>query len=90
MKTKEEFIQAVEDDEYGEFELGTGDLLITDWEGDGFFNPYVIPTSSAEDDDAASASISSSIESDLEIKVYGIEWDESNEVYHVVPENRYP
>lgn len=89
MKTKEEFIQAAKDDEYGEFELGTGDILITDWEGNGLFNPYVIPTSSDKDDDTASADISSSIKDELDINVHGIEWDEGNEVYHVIPENRY-
>lgn len=42
MTDKENFIQAVEDDEYAEYELQCGAVLITDWEGDGFFNPYVV------------------------------------------------
>jgi hypothetical protein len=42
MSEKENFIQAVEDDEYAEYELSCGAVLITDWEGDGLFNPYVV------------------------------------------------
>jgi len=42
MTEKENFIQAVEDDEYAEYELPCGAVLVTDWEGDGLFNPYVL------------------------------------------------
>jgi len=82
-------MQAVKDDEYGEYTLETGDILITDWEGDGFFSPYVIPEASPRNDDEAMANISSSIKNELGIRVTGVEWDISNDVYHVVPKNRY-
>jgi len=82
-------MQAVKDDEYGEYTLETGDIVITDWEGDGFFSPYVIPEASPRNDDEAMANISSSIESELEFKVIRVEWDVSNDVYHVVPKDRY-
>jgi hypothetical protein len=42
MTDKENFIQAVKNDEYAEYELPCGAVLITDWEGDGVFNPYVV------------------------------------------------
>ena len=38
---KDGFIEAIENDEYAELVLPNGDTLITDWEGDGVFNPYV-------------------------------------------------
>lgn len=39
-----EFRDAVESDEYAEYDLDENGqyTLITDWEGDGLFNPYVV------------------------------------------------
>ena len=39
-----EFVIAVRRDEYAELPLETGDTLVTDWEGDGTFWPYVVLT----------------------------------------------
>ena len=36
------FVEAVQNDEYAEYELEDGFILITDWEGDGLFDPYVV------------------------------------------------
>jgi len=36
------FVDAVQNDEYAEYELEDGIVLITDWEGDGMFNPWVV------------------------------------------------
>lgn len=38
---KRSFIQAVENDEYAEFQLKPDLHIITDFEGDGSFNPYI-------------------------------------------------
>lgn len=45
------FIEAVENDEYAEYEIGDGFVLITDWEGDGSFNPYVVLPDGYEDEE---------------------------------------
>jgi len=39
---KEEFIEAIVNDQYAEWEIKEDLVLITDWEGDGYFNPYVL------------------------------------------------
>lgn len=36
------FVEAAQNDEYAEYKLEDGFVLITDWEGDGSFYPYVI------------------------------------------------
>jgi formylmethanofuran dehydrogenase subunit A len=44
MKNKrklERFAKAVREDEYEEFTLKNGNVLCTDWEGDGVFSPWV-------------------------------------------------
>lgn len=40
-EVKEEFIEAVKNDEYAEIDLGENVALVTDWEGDGLFFPYL-------------------------------------------------
>lgn len=41
--SKEEFIEAVKNDEYAEYELENGYVLCTDVEFDGAFSPWVEP-----------------------------------------------
>lgn len=79
----EGFIKAVENDEYGQITLETGDTLITDWEGDGTFHPYVQPHADHGEnhptdilDDVASA-----IEETFDVTVQSIEWDNTNDVF---------
>jgi hypothetical protein len=38
-----QFKQAVDNDNYAHIVLNNGYILTTDWEGDGYFLPYVIP-----------------------------------------------
>lgn len=46
-----DFVLAVACDEYADIELSTGDHLITDWEGDGVFNPYVVTDETPDNPD---------------------------------------
>lgn len=38
----QQFVEAVQNDEYAEYAIGDNFVLITDWEGDGSFHPYVV------------------------------------------------
>lgn len=51
----ENFVRAVENDEYAEYELDDGFVLITNWEGDGMFNPYVVLPDEHHDDEFVDA-----------------------------------
>lgn len=42
MSEKQEFIKAISNDQYAEWEISEDLVLITDWEGDSYFNPYVL------------------------------------------------
>ena len=79
---KDGFIEAIENDEYAELVLPNGDTLITDWEGDGVFFPYVVPTSEQtyEYQDEREAEILTGIY-DLLGVTGEIEYDENNEVF---------
>jgi hypothetical protein len=79
--TKEQFINAVTEDEYAEYHLPCGDILVTDWESDGTYHPYVVPVESPNDSDDAAATISQSIATVFDVGVNAIEWDANNEVY---------
>lgn len=75
------FLKAAEEDEYAEVELGDGYTLITDWEGDGTFMPYVQPP---EDDSGENDHHVDDMLHDLDgIAVSYVEWDDNNGVYHV-------
>jgi len=45
------FVDAVQNDEYAEHKLEDGFVLITDWEGDGMFNPWVVLPEGFENED---------------------------------------
>lgn len=87
MTDKENFIEAVWDDEYAELELGDGVVLITDWEGDGSFLPYAV----THDTDEALESeeylreremqIGDLIAEELGVRVDEVEYDENNNVF---------
>jgi len=46
----DQFIKAVDNDAYAELLLDNGDTLVTDWEGDGYYLPYVVPAEGSLDD----------------------------------------
>lgn len=86
---KKEFYDAIDEDEYAEYELSTGDVLITDWEGNSAFNPYVVPVESDENSDSAADDIHEAIQRELDIKVRHVEWrgDEAYAVHADKPED---
>mgnify|MGYP006928085756 CR=1 FL=1 len=71
---KEEWIKAARNDEYAEFVLDTGDIIVTDWEGDGDFFPYVMPVGSDEDSHEAEAQIKQAIKDGLGFNPRNVEW----------------
>jgi hypothetical protein len=81
-ETKEEFLEAVENDELAEFELPTGDILVTDWEGDGHFDPYILPKSSAPGDEIVAEILEEAIRDVFDFDVEHVEWA-SNGTYKV-------
>lgn len=82
----EGFVKAAEQDEYAELPLETGDILITDWEMDGTFMPYISPNFHRIDfdNDDVKDEIAMAIESKLDIEVTALEWSEGNGVYYPV------
>lgn len=85
----EGFIEAVENDEYAELPLETGDVLITDWEGNGIFHPYVEPSSHPDIDreqkhhEEREIEVAEAIEDMFDgVRVEHIEYDEGNQVYY--------
>jgi len=90
------FIAAVESDEYAEVELKNGDTLVTDWEGDGHFHPYIVPAEGVADtlaDDADArdergADIATLIHDVFNVYVNEIEWVHDASVAHVYFEQR--
>lgn len=79
---KEEFIEAAANDEYGEYTLNTGDVLITDWEGDGVFDPFVIPDTSDNDSREVEDELAEAIQNEFDIEVRNVEW--SNQGLYLV------
>lgn len=75
---KQTFITGVEQDEYAELRLRTGDTLITDWEGDETFNPYIIPRDGTDEvpdrGGERSETVAEAIEAALHVRVDEIEW----------------
>jgi len=74
METKEEWLEAARNDTLAEYELETGDVIVTDWEGEGRFFPYVIPKESSENSDIAAEAIQNAIEEELDFKPRIVEW----------------
>ena len=74
METKEEWLEAARNDTLAEYELETGDIIVTDWEGEGEFFPYVIPKESSENSDIAAKAIKNAIKDELGFEPSFIEW----------------
>jgi len=83
----EQFIAAVENDEYGQITLETGDTLMTDWGGDGTFNPYVEPNPYPDVErrekhrEEREIEVAEAIEEIFDVRVRTIEWDNTNNVF---------
>jgi hypothetical protein len=76
----ERFLAAVKDDEYAEYELGDGYTLVTDWEGDGSFNPYVVPPDG--DDGTNQQRVSDLLTEVQAFDVFHVEYSTANGVYY--------
>lgn len=83
LHTKEQFQEALYNDDYAEYQLDTGDILVTDWEGDGYIFPSVIPEESEHNSDEAMALIKEELQDLFDFSVRTIEWDNNNEVYQI-------
>lgn len=82
MNDRDNFIEAVREDEYAELELSTGDVLITDWEGDGTFNPYVVMSGDHGDKHPTDIlrEVGDAIAQELDVFVDTVEYDDANDV----------
>jgi hypothetical protein len=85
--SKEEFIEAVKNDEYAEYELENGYVLCTDVEYDGAFVPWVepsgkIPNSIRQEQLKATRK---EIEETFDCSIYGMLYDGRQDV--IYPEN---
>lgn len=77
-----DFVAAVEQDTYAELQLSSGDWLITDWEGDGVFSPYVVPELDApRTREYAENVVADAIADALSIQVRAIEYDSKNSMF---------
>lgn len=75
-----DFIGAVKEDEHAEYDLGGGYTLVTDWEGDGTFNPHVVPP---DGDDGTNEQRVDDLLTVLEpFRVEHVEYSEANGVYY--------
>jgi hypothetical protein len=78
---KDQFVEAVTNDEYAELELSTGDVLITDWEGDGSFNPYIVMSSDHGDKHPTDIlqAVNDALTEVFDVIIYEIEYDACND-----------
>lgn len=78
---RDQFVTAVHDDGYAEYPLDADYTLVTDWEGDGTFNPNVTA-------DPASGTDRQHVDDllcDLDwFHCEGVEWSDSNEVFYPI------
>lgn len=79
--SKQEFKEAVENDAFAEYDLGEGFYLITDWEGDGAFYPYVVPPKNYVRDESDEELEEVLDELNEVITFHDIEWDRNNELF---------
>lgn len=86
---KEEFIEAVENDEYAEITLSTGDTLVTDWEGDGVFNPYAVPDQNPSLEkknkhyEEREVDVAEAIEEAFDVYVDEVEYDPNADLFYI-------
>jgi len=91
-ENKEQFYQAIKNDTYAEYVLKENPKLvvITDWEGDGYFYPYVVVPSDYENEQEVDDLLCEQLP---EIPVMYLERQEQNNLafYHIdtknIPEN---
>ena len=82
----DQFIKAVDNDSYAELLLDNGDTLVTDWEGDSYFLPYVVPAEGSLDDPTDTEiqqrkdEICECISDVLNVTVRHIDYDNSGEI----------
>lgn len=81
------FVRALRNDNYAEYELCDGHTLVTDWEGDGGFYPYIVPNDAVlrrnqYDDTETKQQLSDAMcDAFPSITVYGIEWSPHNHAW---------
>lgn len=83
LHTKEQFQEALNNDEYAEYELACGGILVTDWEGGGSIVPSVVPEKLEDDSQRAKNLIREEVQDLFDFSVRHIEWDSNNEVYQI-------
>lgn len=91
---KEGFLQAIKNDEYAEFILNEEDpelILITDWEGDHFINPYVIiPDGCTIEEDEIWEMLTDTFSEFGDIHIEIVEQENEFNYAHINTEYRYP
>jgi len=90
---KDGFMEAIENDEYAEFILNEEDpelILITDWEGDHFINPYVIVPDGYEDNEEVGGLLTENFTEFGDIHTEYVEQQENVNYVHVNTTARYP
>jgi len=79
------FIEAVESNGFGEYTLGTGDVLVTDEDSD----LYVVPLGQSLDTNHPSDALQliddtvTAVCNKMDIRVISVEWDNTNDVFCV-------
>jgi hypothetical protein len=87
MNDKEAFKDAIKTDEHAEYQLPSGDTLVTDTS-----SPlYVVPTADDREDHATDeiqrvSDALADVENELGFRTNGVEWDSTNSVFHLITE----
>jgi len=84
------FVRAIRNDNYAEYELCDAHTLVTDWEGDGGFYPYIVPNDYVmtrgeyNGDDVQQQLIDAMSDAFPSITVYGVEWSPNSHAWFPV------
>lgn len=84
--TVEEFREAVRNDEYAEIKVLDNCYLVTDWEGDGSYHPYVVakePPMKRVSDEVLRDQLACEIARMFDVCVHHIENDQNPHTFHV-------
>jgi hypothetical protein len=79
---KENFVKAVKNDEYSEYELSENLILLTDWESDHKFNPVVIDAKRQYSEDEVDTILMESMSELFAYEVLHFEEDTYNDLYY--------
>ena len=79
---KQEFISAIENDECCEWEISEDLVLVTVWEGDGYFNPYVLDLECQYSEDEVMTILDNTTNDVFNFEVLWFE-DSNNESYNI-------